>query len=85
MKLLPVLEYEHLKRSNKNESCLEKDASLNAKSLLHRFEIKVVFQNEDGGILTGDYGKGKTVATLKKIPTGEIYYTPEIRGYIFSQ
>ena len=68
MKLLPVLEYEHLKRSNKNDSYLEKDASLNAKSLIHRFEIKVVFENEDGGILTGEYGKGKTVATLKKIP-----------------
>lgn len=68
MKSLPVLVYEHLKRSNKNDSCKEKDANLNAKSLPHRFEIKVVFQNEDGGILTGDYGKGKTVATLKKIP-----------------
>ena len=69
MKSLLALVCEHLKRPKKNDSCIEKDANLNAKSLLHQFEIKLVFQNEDGGLFTGDYGKGKTVAALKKIRT----------------
>lgn len=69
MKSLLSLTYEHLKRLKNDDLCIDKGVSLSAKSLLYRFEVKIVFYDEDGGLFTGDYVTGKTVAALKKLPT----------------
>ena len=67
MKSLLVLVQEQLKRL-KNALRVENAAKMKVKSLALRFEIKIEFLNVSERLFTGNYGTGKTVTALKKLP-----------------